>query len=84
MELLQTIKRFVFWDTWREKHDLKRKCLKWHISAADTHLNLGENFENWYIEIPQEQLRQDTPVWMGEQILETFFCHYTSPRGYLP
>lgn len=44
-----------------KQHDLKRKCLKWHISAAGTHLNLGENFENWCTEIPHKLLRPYTP-----------------------
>lgn len=38
-------------------HDLKQKCLKWHISARDTHLNFGEEFGNRCNEIPYKQLR---------------------------
>lgn len=39
--------------------DLKKKCLKWHISVADTHLSLGEAFEKRCNEIPYKQLRHD-------------------------
>lgn len=91
MELLWTIKRYFIWDIWNEATRFKEEI--WCISAADTYLNLGENFENWCTEFSHEQLRPHMAMWRGWLILQTFFatillhvdtCHNSFPAWTAP